>query len=191
MRFCLRTAVGSRKPLPTRSPIWAHVTEIFISYARSTEPQARLITDELRSLGYDVWNDGELPAHRSYGDVIEEKLTSAKVIVVVWSAEAAKSQWVRAEAEVARNASKLVQLTIDGATLPLPFNQLHCADLIEWSGDRQAQGWSSVLAGVSALAGTAGGSRLKALVSGTVPDNRAHSICVLPFANMSGDPEQE
>ena len=191
MRFCLRTAVGSRKPLSTRSPTWAHVTEIFISYARSTEPQARLITDELRSLGYDVWNDGELPAHRSYGDVIEEKLTSAKVIVVVWSAEAAKSQWVRAEAEVARNASKLVQLTIDGATLPLPFNQLHCADLIEWSGDRQAQGWSSVLAGVSALAGAAGGSRLKALVSGTVPDNRAHSICVLPFANMSGDPEQE
>jgi adenylate cyclase len=165
------------------------VADIFVSYARSTEPQARLITAELRALGYDVWNDGELPAHRSYGDVIEEKLSSAKAVVVVWSAEAAKSQWVRAEAEVARNSSKLVQLTIDGAALPLPFNQLHCADLTGWSGDRQARGWSSVLAGISALAGATSSPGVE--VPGSAASMDPHSICVLPFANMSGDPEQE
>jgi hypothetical protein len=54
------------------------MADIFISYARSTEPQARLITGELRALGYDVWNDGELPAHRSYGDVIEESCRRQK-----------------------------------------------------------------------------------------------------------------
>jgi adenylate cyclase len=167
------------------------VAEIFISYARSTEPQARLITDELRALGYDVWNDGALPAHRSYGDVIQENLTSAKAVLVVWSGDAAKSEWVRAEAEVARSSSKLVQLTIDGAIPPLPFNHLHCPDLQGWSGERDAQGWSSVLAGIAALVGAAQPTDLHATAPAKAGPSRQRSICVLPFANMSGDAEQE
>ena len=50
-----------------------------------------------------VWRDDELPAHRAYAEVIEERLKSAKAVVVLWSAEAAKSQWVRAEADAARD----------------------------------------------------------------------------------------
>ena len=49
-----------------------------------------------------MWRDDELPPHRAYADVIEERLRSAKAVVVLWSAEAAKSQWVRAEADMAR-----------------------------------------------------------------------------------------
>src|SRR5205823_11330917 len=59
--------------------------EIFISYARSTAAQAQKIADALRGLGYDVWRDDELPVHRSYTQVIEERLKSAKAVVVVWS----------------------------------------------------------------------------------------------------------
>ena len=38
---------------------------IFISYARSTAPQAQAIAEALRGLGYEVWRDDELPAHRA------------------------------------------------------------------------------------------------------------------------------
>jgi adenylate cyclase len=172
------------------------VADIFISYARSTEAQARRIADELRAVGYDVWSDSELPAHRSYGDVIEEQLSTAKAILVVWSADAVRSQWVRAEADVARNASKLVQLTIDDAALPLPFNQLHCANFKRWSGDLQAQEWSSVLNGIAALTESAvpacdDSASVDKPSSDALPRDRRTSICVLPFANMSRDPEQE
>ena len=50
------------------------MSEIFISYARSTAHQAQAVAEALRGLGYDVWRDDELPAHRSYTEVIEERL---------------------------------------------------------------------------------------------------------------------
>ena len=94
------------------------VSDVFISYARSTEAQAIRITEALRALGYVVWRDDQLPAHRAYGDVIEERLKAAMAVVVIWSAEAAKSQWVYSEANRAREGGKLVQLSIESARLP-------------------------------------------------------------------------
>ena len=68
------------------------MSEIFISYARSTSEQAKLIAEALRSLRYSVWIDDDLPAHRDYAEVIEEHLRAAKAVVVLWSADAVKSR---------------------------------------------------------------------------------------------------
>src|SRR5215469_7829129 len=132
------------------------MADVFISYARSTADQAHNIAEALRNLGFGVWRDDELPAHRDYSDVIEERLRSAKAVVVVWSAEAVKSQWVRAEADLAREAGTLVQLSLDGAALPMPFNRIQCADLTSWNGDLAAPGWRKVVASVSDLLGDKG-----------------------------------
>ena len=129
------------------------MTDIFISYARSTAAQAQVVAEALRRLGYGVWRDDELPAHRAYAEVIEERLRAAKAVVVVWSAEAAKSQWVRAEANLAREAGTLVQLRIEDCALPLPFNEIQCADLSGWSGNPDAPGWRRVLESVDHLCG--------------------------------------
>jgi len=162
------------------------MSDVFISYARSTEPQARQVADALRALGYGVWRDDELPAHRAYADVIEERLREAKAVVVVWSADAARSAWVRSEAERARGERKLVQLTVDGANLPMPFDQVQCADLTGWTGEATAPGWLKVVRSVADLVA-------EAAVEPSAPSagGRALSVCVLPFSNMSGDPEQE
>ena len=164
------------------------MSDVFISYARSTEPQARRVADALRALGYGVWRDDELPAHRGYGDVIEERLTAAKAVVVIWSSEAVKSEWVRSEANRAREDRKLVQLSVDGVRLPMPFDQIQCADLAGWAGDPDAAGLAQ-----------GGGQRRGAVAPERRGDprrrpaggRRALSVCVLPFANMSGDAEQE
>jgi adenylate cyclase len=160
------------------------MSDVFISYARSTTTQAQRVADALRSLGYGVWRDDEIPAHRAYADVIEERLTAAKAVLVVWSEDAARSEWVRSEAERAREDRKLVQLRIDGAKLPMPFDQIQCADLSGWSGDLDAPGWRKVIDSIATLA--TGGRQARAAQS-----PRKHSVCVLPFENMSGDAEQE
>src|ERR1700749_4561107 len=98
------------------------MADVFVSYARSDEAVAARVADALRSEGFQAWRDDELPAHRTYADVIEERLKSASAVVVLWSAEAAKSQWVRAEADHARTAGTLVQVALDGTIPPLPFN---------------------------------------------------------------------
>jgi adenylate cyclase len=119
--------------------------------------------------------------------VIEERLKSAKAVVVLWSAEAARSQWVRAEADAARAGGTLVQAAIDGTIPPMPFNQIQCADLSGWAGDCETAGWRKLAASVAALAGD---PRAR-MESGRSAKRGQSSICILPFANMSGDAEQE
>src|SRR5690349_11754303 len=165
------------------------MSDVFVSYARSTEAQAKRVADALKALGHKVWRDDELPAHRAYSDVIEERLRSAKAVVVLWSAEAARSQWVRAEADIAREAGTLVQVTLDGTIPPLPFNQIQCADLNGWTGDTAAPGWRKVEGSVALLVG--GVSDSQHLPSPKEAPARRVSICVLPFINLSGDAEQE
>lgn len=160
------------------------MAHVFISYARPDESLACLVADGLREGGFEVWRDDQLPAHRSYAEVIEERITGAGAVVVLWSAEAAKSQWVRAEADTARTSLTLVQATLDGSIPPMPFNQIQCADLNGWDG-KPSSGWRKLIASVSELAGS------PAAAESSRQSNRDVSICVLPFQNMSGDSEQE
>src|SRR3954451_22115700 len=161
------------------------MADVFISYARPDEPIAERLAEALRGQGYEVWRDADLPAHQAYADVIQERLKSAKAVVVLWSAEAAKSQWVRSEADAARQLGTLIQATIDGCVPPMPFDQIQCADLKDWDGTTEAAGWRKLAGSVTALAGSVATEPRHAQRRGPA------SICVLPFANMSGDSEQE
>jgi adenylate cyclase len=162
------------------------MADVFVSYARPDEPQAERVAEALRAQGYEVWRDDQLPAHRTYADVIEERLKSAKAVVALWSGDALTSQWVRAEADAARSARTLVQATLDGTLPPMPFNQIQCADLKGWDGDSSMPGWRKLVASVAALAGMPEEDSSHVRASA-----RCVSVCVLPFANMSGDAEQE
>ena len=122
----------------------ASVTEVFISYARDDEQVARRLAKALQASGLKVWWDADLPAHRAYSEEIERNLAAARAVVVLWSKTAAKSQWVRAEADFARNAGKLVQAQVDGTLPPMPFNQIQCADLKGWRGNPKHRGWAKL-----------------------------------------------
>jgi adenylate cyclase len=164
------------------------MADVFVSYARPDEGQAERVADALRTAGYRVWRDDELPVHRAYAEVIEERLKGAKAVVVLWSAEAAKSQWVRSEANVARSAGTLIQVTLDGSLPPMPFDEIQCADLKDWDGRTDTAGWRKLAASVATLAG-------RGKESSPAEPRKARgqkvSVCVLPFVNMSGDAEQE
>ena len=123
---------------------------VFLSYARSSEDKASFAEEALRNEGYTVWRDSDLPAHLSYAEVIEERLKSAKAVLVLWSAEAAKSQWVRAEADAARELGTLMQSSVDGSVPPIPFNQIQCANLKGWEGEADHPGWRKLLSSVRA-----------------------------------------
>jgi len=127
------------------------LADVFISYARADEAVARRLAKALQAAGLDVWWDADLPAHRAYSDVIEKNLEQAKTVIVLWSKTAARSQWVRAEADYARNAGKLVQAQLDGALPPMPFNQIQCADLRGWRRSGSHAGWRKLHSSANAI----------------------------------------
>ncbi len=162
------------------------MSDVVISYARSTSKQAQLVASALRSLGHGVWLDDQIPAHRPFADEIDQHLLTAKAVVVIWSTDAVKSHWVQSEADRARQDGKLVQLNLDGVRLPMPFDRIQCADLTGWTGDLEASGWRKVLASVSELTGsTSPPDRLPAGVA----KPRDPLLAVLAFDNLSSDAE--
>jgi hypothetical protein len=125
------------------------MTGIFISYARDTQRAAETVARALAAEGLEAWLDQALPVHRSYSEVIEEQIAAADAVLVIWSAPAVKSEWVRAEAEAGRTARKLVQIVIDDAAPPLPFSQIQVAQLQGWRGGRTHPEWRKVVASIN------------------------------------------
>jgi adenylate cyclase len=167
------------------------MSDIFISYAHSMAREARAAAETLRTLGYTVWLDEDLPANRAFRQVIEEELTKAKAALVFWSADAAKSDWVLSEASRAREASKLVQVRVERIRPPMPFDQIQCADLAGWSGDANHPGWVKVTASVADLVRGDEAQRPAPTAVRALPLPDKPSVAVMPFANLSGDPEQD
>ena len=110
---------------------------------------------------------------------------------MIWSAEAVKSQWVRAEANVAREAGTLVQARVEDVALPLPFDQVQCADLPSWSGQRDHAEWRKVADSVIALAGKENPRRARSRSnrrSSTAPPPTGCGLPTRGWASRPGPP---
>ena len=127
------------------------MADIFLSYARQDAAAAGRVARELAKHGWSIWFDQELRAHESLADVIAKELEEARAVLVLWSPAAVESHWVRSEANRARELHKLVQAQLGPVRLPMPFDQIHCADLGKWRSARSA-GWTQVLRSLSELA---------------------------------------
>jgi adenylate cyclase len=82
----------------------------------------------------------------------------------------------------------LVPVRFENARLPIDVRAIHTIDLDDWSGKRDSAAFRALCSALE--------TKLKRSVgkaaAPTPKDKRpAVTICVLPFANMSGDPEQE
>ena len=125
------------------------MADVFLSYARSSAEAATRIAAALREQGHSVWFDEELPAHQAYADIIASQLDAARAVLVLWSEEATHSQWVRSEANRAREKGNLVQARLDDSRLPMPFDQIQCAQIP--NAELNGSGWRSVTTAIDAL----------------------------------------
>jgi adenylate cyclase len=83
-----------------------------------------------------------------------------------------------------------VPVVIGASKPPLGFRQLQSIDINDWDGSHAA---APVKALITALDQKCGDTQPKSrgTKQAAKTAERRPSICVLPFANMSGDPEQE
>jgi len=117
------------------------MADVFISYSSLDRAQVERIASGLRKIGLSVWFDANLTAGNSFSAEIEEEIRAAHSALVCWTPNAVKSQWVQAEANIAREAGKLVCCRLAPCQIPLPFNVLHTENLADWHGEDDHHGW--------------------------------------------------
>jgi TolB-like protein len=126
------------------------MADLFLSYARADRDIAERIAGALTSAGYSVWWDRNLVGGTEFAVDIERELASCEVVLVVWSAAASESPWVKDEAAVGREAGKLVALALDTKPPPLGFRQYHAIDFSGWNGSGEAPEFEGLIRAVEA-----------------------------------------
>ena len=111
------------------------MSDVFISYAKEDRAKAAELAAAMESQGWTVWWDRQIPPGRTFDEVIEEALTTARCVIVLWSELSVASRWVRAEASTADERGILVPVLIENVSPPLEFRRIQAADLINWQGD--------------------------------------------------------
>jgi adenylate cyclase len=170
------------------------MADVFVSYARSDKARVAPLVGAIVAQGWTVWWDPEITPGQEFDDMIEAEIEAAKAVMVVWTPTSVASRWVRGEAREAADRGKLVPVRFDNARLPMDVRAIHTTDLDDWAENPSSPAAKEFLHALGAMiaraptrAATPAGGK-EPVVEDATP---RFTICVLPFANMSGDPEQE
>lgn len=193
---------------------------VFVSYSREDRQRALPIIKVIEQAGFIVWWDGLLEGGERFARITEDALERAKAVVVLWSAASTKSHWVHDEATVGRDRQRLVPISIDGSEPPLGFRQFQVIDAspikvksssaemqqmlkaiaalhgrqaeftapVSWPASGPNRRMLLIGGGATALVATGAAAWLTGLIG--IGRGSAVSIAVLPFDNLSDDPQQ-
>ncbi len=171
------------------------MADVFVSYARADKSRVAPLVTAIESKGWSVWWDPEITPGQEFDDQIDAEIDAAKAVLVVWTPTSVASRWVRGEAREAAERGVLVPVRFEQARLPMDVRAIHTTDLDGWgknSTSAQAQEFLRALGVMIARSQAAQAAKsASASESASGKDSARYTICVLPFVNMSGDPEQE
>ena len=164
------------------------MADIFVSYSRSDKARVAPLVAALEAQGWSVWWDPEITPGDEFDALIGAELETARAVVVVWSPLSVDSRWVKGEARDAADRGVLVPVRFENARLPIDVRANHTTELDGWAQHRESAPFKALCAALEAKLKL---SARKTLAQASKDKRAAVTICVLPFANMSGDPEQE
>jgi adenylate cyclase len=168
------------------------VARVFLSYAREDRDAASRLAESIERAGHVVWWDRHLQGGARFASEIERELKNSDAVVVLWSETSAESAWVQDEAAEGRDSGRLVPVLIGSGKPPLGFRQFQSIDLGKWDGNGEPAALGDLINSIAQKSGgqmPASSASEPAARTGSEPGKA--TVCVLPFANMSGDPEQE
>lgn len=194
------------------------MSDVFVSYKAEDRRRVQPLVESLEADGFSVWWDVQIGGGAAWRASIETELDAAKCVIVVWSKRsvATNGSFVRDEASRAMERHIYLPVKLDESRPPLGFGETQALGLARWKGNRGDPRYQAVVRAARSMVehkslprryhAAAPVSRRGLLVSGlaavavvavggwhfvrTSSDATSDSIAVLPFANLSGDPEQ-
>lgn len=130
-----------------------NAVNVFVSYSRDDRETVLPIIRALENSALTVWWDGLLEAGTVFLQTTEQALEQADAVLVVWTKTSVNSNWVRDEATIGRDTSRLVPITTDGSLPPLGFRQFHVVDLSSWKNKADAPEFQNVIQSIRASMG--------------------------------------
>ena len=159
--------------------------DIFVSYASADRARAARLADTLTQAGYTVWWDRTIPPGRVFDEVIQEAIDAARCMIVLWSRESVRSNWVKTEAAEGAARGMLLPALLDDAELPIEFRRIQAARLVDWNGDTDDAQYRQLLgAVVQLLAGGAAPSVPAPLDTHRAANDRSGLIKTLGIAAL-------
>lgn len=192
------------------------MADIFLSYASDDRDRIGPLVEAIEAEGWSVWWDQHIHAGPRFRSVIKEAIEGCRCMVVAWSKVSVESDFVIDEATEGKARNILVPLQLDNVEIPLGFRAAQTAQLQDWPDkrgevDRLLTGIRATIEGKSApervygspdessrkrrwaIWAGAAAAVVAAIVLAFWPRTTAvdaASIAVLPFKNISGDPDQ-
>jgi adenylate cyclase len=172
------------------------MADVFVSYARRDKARVAPLVAAIEAKGWTVWWDPEICPGQEFDRQIAAELKIATAVLVVWTLDSVESRWVRGEAREGAERGILVPVRFDRAEMPIDVRTFHTTELDEWDEDPHSPQVQEVIRALGAMIARKSAARAATEISGlpqsaSAPGPARVAICVLPFANMSGDPEQE
>lgn len=128
--------------------------DVFVSYANEDRAIAQRLAIDLEASGISVWWDRQIQVGSEWDKTIEEALTGAKCVVVLWTGHAKASRWVRAEARAALKQEKVVPVLLETDAIPLAFTGIQALRFLGWEGGAESKEYDIFLGVIrSKLAG--------------------------------------
>jgi formylglycine-generating enzyme required for sulfatase activity len=161
------------------------VADAFISYKREDAEIANLVVTGLREGGISVWWDDGITSRQAWDTEIEEAISAASTVVVLWSPRSVGSEWVRTEAHYGKDRGKLVPVLVEPCTIPIAFTLTQTVNLAGWKGNREDRQWRKLLTWITDLISTKpGNANLPAGLAANTTNVYRDAIGALP----SGEP---
>ncbi|MEI6757978.1 MAG: TIR domain-containing protein [Chlorobium sp.] len=111
------------------------MADIFVSYAREDKERVRPIVEELEKLDWSVFWDTRLLPGDDWRSYIKNQLDVSSCVLVFWSRISRDAKWVLLEADEAKERGILVPVLLDAVKPPFGFNDIHAADLSDWTNN--------------------------------------------------------
>lgn len=151
------------------------MADVFVSYKREDQEQKGRVIPIVRALeaeGFDVFYDVEIPPGSTWEQVLQSKINQSKCVIVLWSQASVDSDWVKEEAEIAKNAGKIIPVFLDPVNAPFGFSRIEGANLIGWNGDLANREWQNLVSAVRNRVGEGTGHRQPEVTSVPMPIDR-------------------